>query len=222
MLLEICRDLFDKPHMLTADVQKHIRTAHDAFIERIRAENKAKEIAQRLKSQPASSSRPPQVMPSVISQTSQPQARGPTLSATQLAHFNTGAPQDEDDDTKSLLLGVSISPSDSASVASTRIPVKAAYNLDLKCITEEVRPIDLWRASTGQPPASSEMPPERSSGGSGSQDSESEPNPDHVLQHDTQHGAVRRKHDPQVAPTQKGTTLGTTKISRPPTKARSS
>ena len=184
--------------MLTADVQEHIRTAHDAFDERIRAENKAKEIAQRLKSQAASSSRPPLVMPSAIYQTSQPQARGPTLSATRLAHFNKGAPQDEDDDTKSLLSGVSISPSDSPSVASTRVPIKAAYRLDLKSITEEVKPIDLWRASTGQPPASSEMPPERSSGGSGSQDSESEPNPDHVLQFDTQHGAVRRRHEPSA------------------------
>ena len=181
MILEICRDFFDKPYMLTADVQDHIRTAHDAFDERIRAENKAKEIAQRLKSQPASSSRPAPPLPSAIYQTSQPQARGPTLSATQLAHFNTGEPQDEDDDTKSLLSGVSISPSDSAPVASTRIPVKAAYNLDLSVVAEEVKPIDLWRASAGQPPASTEIQPERSSGGSGSQDSESDPHPDHVL-----------------------------------------
>ena len=131
LLIDICTDVFDKPNMLTADVRKHIRDAHDAFDAKVRAELRMKEIAQAQRSQ-ASSSRPAQPLPSAIYQTSQPQARGPTLSAKQLAHFNKGTPQDEDDDTQGLLFGVSISPSDSASVASTRIPIKAAYSLDLK------------------------------------------------------------------------------------------
>ena len=135
ILLRICKDLFDKPNMLTVDVRKHIRDAHDGFDAKVRAELRMQQLAQAQ----ASSSGPAPPLPSAIYHRAVAQTRGPTLSASQPARHDSGVPLEEEDDTRSMLAGVSISPSDSASVASTRPPIRPAYSLDLTAITEEAK-----------------------------------------------------------------------------------
>ena len=76
--------------------------------------------------------------------------------------------------------------------------VRPAYRIPLDTLPEEGRtPIELWQESVKHQ-TSSGVPPERSSGGSSSIDSEVEAPPDHILQSDYDHGARRqRSHERQ-------------------------
>ena len=63
--------------------------------------------------------RPAPPTPSLVYFNAQTRSSAPTLSASQLASLDSGAPPEEEDDTRSFLSGTSITPSDSASVAFT-------------------------------------------------------------------------------------------------------